>query len=400
MYRPFCCFLAFLCLALSANEKYHNFFSAAKAADSFLVVKNNEKRQTVAAYMLPQNANMPLDRHDDRAFATLEAGTYVFPVKAGEVLSFAFPDIKVDNPENVFSMLLRFKQLETKDEAAFLMGNLLNHPSGLRFAALKRLRENGFFNTPFNKETALYFKDFYAKTKLSAPEKRFLLDAFAVCSFNQMTEVFILALSDRSAAKLSGGIFHEKNRTLFTRIVKEYISNEKLWATALWQSAYFVEDSEYVSKAMAHFDMENLHANSADFVPLLFSKGGSSSRNDEIIKRLLADSKNTRSFELYRTLSYWLNHVDAGNFKNETMQFLANNKSNRLIADGIVYPTMLSVLKKTGHPQADKLLLEYLKALKARNNRQLTEQVCILFKKANQPNPTLDSLINGLKQSL
>ena len=58
---------------------------------------------------------------------------------------------------------------------------------------------------------------------------------------------------------------------------------------------------------------------------------------------------------------------------------------------------MLAALKKSGHPQANRLLLEYLENPKMRNNKQLADQVCILFKKNNQPNPTLDELISSLK---
>jgi hypothetical protein len=79
------------------------------------------------------------------------------------------------------------------------------------------------------------------------------------------------------------------------------------------------------------------------------------------------------------------------------MLFLVNNKRNQYITESIIYPTMLSALKKSGYPQANKLLLEYLENLKMRNNQQLTDQVCVLFKKNNKPNPTLDELISSLK---
>ena len=148
---------------------------------------------------------------------------------------------------------------------------------------------------------------------------------------------------------------------------------------------------------MKWFDRKNFQNNSADFIPLLFVKTKNNSYNEGIIKSLLLKSKNTKSFELYQNLAYWLNHSNAENFNNEIIQFLINNKKNYYITESIIYPTMLSALKKSGHPQANKFLLEYLENLKLRNNKQLTDQVCILFKKNNQPNPTIDSLINGLK---
>ena len=148
---------------------------------------------------------------------------------------------------------------------------------------------------------------------------------------------------------------------------------------------------------MKWFDRKNLQNNSADFIPLLFVKAKNNSYNEGIIKSLLTGSKNTKSFELYRKLAYWLNHSKANDFKDEIMQFLINNKKNSYITESIIYPTMLSALKKSGHPQANRLLLEYLENLKMRNNKQLADQVCILFKKNNQPNPTIDSLIKSLK---
>ncbi len=387
----------FLYSILSAGSLYHNVLSAAKDADSFLVIKINEQRQIVVQYILPQNAKTPHDKQTFGRFNELKSGTYIFPLKSGEVLNFPYPELKVDNPESIYSLLLCFKQLQAKAEASFLIGNLLNQQSNIRFAALKRMQEIGFFNMPFNKNTATFFKKFYAKTNLSVPEKRLLLEAFAVSNFNQMTDVYILALSDHKISKLSGQIFYVKNRGLFTSIVKKYVSNEKLWKTALKQSEFFIEDKDFTNKAMKWFDRKNFQNNSADFIPLLFVKTKNNSYNEGIIKSLLLKSKNTKSFELYQNLAYWLNHSSAENFNNEIIQFLINNKKNYYITESIIYPTMLSALKKSGHPQANKLLLEYLENLKLRNNKQLTDQVCILFKKNNQPNPTIDSLINGLK---
>ena len=180
-------------------------------------------------------------------------------------------------------------------------------------------------------------------------------------------------------------------------IVKKYISNEKLWKIALKQSDFFVEDEDFVNNAMKWFDRKKPQNNSADFVPLLFAKTKRDYYNEIIIKELLTNSKNTKAFELYRKLAYWLNHSNADKFKDEIIQFLANNKRNPYISESIIYPTMLVALKKSGHPQTNKMLLEYLENLKMRKNKQLTDQVCILFKRNNQPNPTIDSLINSLK---
>ena len=387
----------FLCSMLSAGSLYHNALSASKNADSFLVVKINEQRQIVAQYMLPQNSKAPHNMQTSSRFSNLKSGTYIFPVKSGIALRFSYPELNTNNPENTYSLLMRFKQLQTKDESSFIMGNLLNQHSGIRFAALKRLQETGFFNQAFDKNTASFFKEFYAKTNLSVPERRLLLEALAIFNFNHMTEIYVLALSDHNISKLSGQIFYVKNRDLFKSIVKKYISNEKLWKTALEQSDFFVEDEDFVNNAMKWFDRKNPQNNSADFVPLLFAKTKHNRHNANIIKALLSNSKNTKSFELYRTLAYCLNHTQPDKYKDEIMQFLVNNKRNQYITESVIYPTMLSALKKSGHPQSNELLLEYLETLKTRNNKQLTDQVCILFKKSNTPNPTLDELISSLK---
>lgn len=387
----------FLCSMLPAGSLYHNAWSAAKDADSFLVVKINEQRQIVAQYMLPQNSKAPHNMQTSSRFSNLKSGTYIFPVKSGIALRFSYPELNMNNPENTYSLLMRFKQLQTKDEASFIMGNLLNQQSGIRFAALKRLQETGFFNQAFDKNTASFFKEFYAKANLSVPEKRMLLEAFSISNFNQMTEIYVLALSDHNISKLSGQIFYVKNRDLFTSIVKKYISNEKLWKIALKQSDFFVDDEEFADKAMKWFDRKNPQNNPPDFIPLLFVKTNNNYYNEGIIKGLLTNSKNTKSFELYKKLAYWLNHSQPDKYKDEIVQFLANNKRNQYITESIIYPTMLAALKKSGHPQANKMLLEYLENLKMRKNKQLTDQVCILFKRNNQPNPTIDSLINSLK---
>ena len=128
----------FLCSMLPAGSLYHNAWSAAKDADSFLVVKINEQRQIVAQYMLPQNSKAPHNMQTSSRFSNLKSGTYIFPVKSGIALRFSYPELNMNNPENTYSLLMRFKQLQTKDEASFIMGNLLNQQSGIRFAALKQ----------------------------------------------------------------------------------------------------------------------------------------------------------------------------------------------------------------------------------------------------------------------
>ena len=122
------------CSALSARNFYHNVLSAVKDADSFIVVKINDQRQAVAQYMLPQSAKVIKDKQLTAKFKNLSSGTYMFPVKSGELLSFPFPNLKVDSAENVYSLLLRFKQLQTTDEASFLTSNFLNQQSTIRFA--------------------------------------------------------------------------------------------------------------------------------------------------------------------------------------------------------------------------------------------------------------------------
>lgn len=387
------------CSTLSASSFYHNVLSATKDADSFLVVKINEQRQVIAQYMLPQSAGKLKNKQISERFGHLKSGTYVFPVKSGEMLRFPFPYLKMESAESVYSLLLRFKQLPINNESSFLIEILLNQPPALRFAALKRMQENGFFNSSFDRNAVAFFKDFYIKRNLSVPEKRLLLEVFAICNFNQMVEIYVFALSDYNISKLSGKIFYARNRDLFASIVKKYISNEKMWNAALKQSEFFVEDEEFVRNAMKWFDRKEPQKNSADFIPLLFAKARNNVNNCNggIIKALLTNSRNTKSFGLYQKLAYWLNRSKSNDFKDEIFQFLVNNKRNQYITESIIYPTMISALRKTGAHQADKILLEYLENLKMRNNKQLTDQVCILFKKNNQPNPTLDSLIDSLK---
>lgn len=388
--------LGFFSITTFAHEFYHNVLSAVKDADAFQIISVDTNHQVVAHYSLPHSSNRALKI---KKFSYLAPGTYIFPLKNGSLLKYAQPDLSVEHPETTYSFLLKFKQLPIEDETAFLIGHLSNQQPSMRFAALRRLQENRFFDSSFDKKTVSFFKDFFTKTKLSVLEKRFLLENFAICNFNHLTELYILALSDHSVAKLAGMIFHSKNQVLFSHIIKKYISNDFLWKVAIKQANFFVDDVSFVDIAMKRFDYKSPKNNSADFIPLLFAdtKKNDKAQNDVIIKKLLTNSKNTKSFELYRTLAYWLNHSDTSNFREEIMQFLINNKKNPYIADGIIYPTMLSALRKSGHPQADMMLLKYLEDLKARNNKPLTELVCILFKKKNQSNPTLDTLISNLK---
>ena len=394
-------FIAFLLLGAFSiptfsHEFYHNVLSAVKDADAFQIIKVNTNHQVIAHYSLPHSSNPALEINN---FSYLAPGTYILPLKKGSLLKYKQPDLSVEHPETTYSFLLKFKQLPIKDETEFLIGYLSTQQPSVRFAALRRLQENHFFDSSFDEKTIFFFKDFFTKAKLSVLEKRFLLENFAICNFNQLTELYIFALSDQSVAKLAGMIFYNKNQVLFSHIIKKYISNDSLWKVAIKQAKFFVDDVSFVNIAMKRFDYKSPQNNSADFIPLLFTntKKNDKAQNEAIIKRLLMNSKNTKSFELYRTLAYWLNHSDPSNFREEIMQFLINNKKNPYIADGIIYPTMLSALRKSGHPQANMMLLKYLEDLKSRNNKPLTELVCILFKKKNQSNPTLDTLISNLK---
>ena len=390
-------FSFFSCIAL-CDELYCNFLSAAKNADSFLAVELSGAKKIITCYSLPHNSKISADIQNINLFMRSKAGIYLFPAKNGRVLNFMHPYFSVKNPEITYSLLLRFQNMKIKDEAQFLIGNFLKQTdANIRITALKRMAENQFFNDPFEPNTARFFQNFYTDNSLSVPEKRLLLEYFAIRNFNPMTEVFILALSDSCTAKLSGKIFYAQNRDLFSSIIKKYVSNKKLWRTAIKQSDFFIEDKEFIDESMKWFDYKNPQNNPADFIPLFFSRTAKPKHNELIIKELLSDSKNTAAYELYRRLAFWLDQSNSKQFKNEIMQFLVQNRNNHGVTDGIIYPTMLSVLRKSGHPQATKMLLEYLIILKKRNNKPLAEKVCILFRKENQANPTLDELIQGLK---
>jgi len=384
--------------ALATDEVYPNVLSAAKCSDAFLIVKINRMQQVIACYSLPRQGKFSSSEKTIRPFRYIKPGSYMFPIKQGLLLNFKYPYLLVKNPENIYSLLLKFKQLPVEDEGIFLINNFLNLQTEVRFSALKRLQEIGFFNSHFNPDTTLFFRNFYTNEKLSVPEKRLLLENLATCNFNKFAELYILALSDHDVSKLSGHILNKKNRKLFSDIIKKYISNEKLWKIAIKHANYFIEDQDFVNLALQRFDYNNPQNNSADFIPLLLIPQKKSNRNAEIIKKLLVNSKNTKSFELYKNLAHGLNyHSDPIQFREEIMQFIVNNKKNQYIADGIVYPTMLLALKKSGHSQANKLLRDYLVELKNKNNRQLTDLVCVLFKNKNQQTPNLDFLINTLK---
>lgn len=376
---------------------YHNALSAAKEADSFLVVTVDELQQPMLRQVPPSSNTRPHTGLEAAKFANMPSGTYIFPVKTDEILDFPFTALRVEEPEHAYSLLMHFKQLQRKEEAAFLIGNCFNRPSQLRIAALKRIQENGFFDSPFDTNIAVFFNQLYEAGELNVIEKRLLLEAFAICNFNRMLEVYVLALTDNKVAKTAGRILNERNREFFAIILKRYIVNENLWKTAILQAEFLVGDSEFVDLAMKWYNMANPKENSPDFIPLLIAKAESNAAYSNIVKNLLVDSKNTRAFNLYRNMSYWLNFYDSVKYSKEIMQFLVNNRNNKYIADSIIYPEMLAAFKKAGHPQSTKMLLRYLEDLKHRNNKPLQEQVCLLFKDENHPNPTVDGLIESLK---
>ena len=385
------------CTMAQSGISYHNALSAAKDAENFGVARIDDKQKIASLYLLPHHSKVEKSMEKSIEEAKLKPGTYLFPVKNGTVLSFPFPFLDVNNPEEAVALLMRFRQLQKDQETPFIIGDLLNRRDSLRTVALMRLHEIGFFDHPFTKEHGIFFKNFYTRPDLTVFEKRMLLEYFAICNFRSMADVYILALSDPNVAKLSGIIFHRENPELFSSVIKKYIASEKLWKVAIRQSEFFVGDDDFVTRGMNWFDRKNPQENSPDFIPLLFARRRENNRNDAMIKHLLVNSKNTKSYELYRNLSYWLNLSDTKAFKDEIMLFLVNNRKNHYIADGIIYPTMLSALRKSGHPLANRMLLEYLENLKRRENKHLTELVCLLFKRPNQPNPTLDALISELR---
>ena len=271
-----------------AREFYHNVLSAVKDADAFQIINVDTNHQVVAHYSLPQSSKQALEI---KKFSYLAPGTYIFPLKKGSLLKYKRPDLSVEHPETTYSFLLKFKQLPIKDETIFIIGHLSNQQPSMRFATLRRLQENRFFDSSFDKKTVFFFKDFFTKTKLSVLEKRFLLENFAICNFNQLTELYILALSDQSVAKLAGMIFYRKNQVLFSHIIKKYISNDSLWKVAIKQAKFFVNDVSFVNIAMKRFDYKNPQNNSADFIPLLFAntEKNDKAQNEAIIKKLLVN---------------------------------------------------------------------------------------------------------------
>lgn len=384
-----------LCVAVHSAQFYHNGLSAVKDSDAFLIVRVNENQKIVLTYVLPQNIEQKHDQDDFLDLVNLKPGTYIFPLKEGRILRFAFPMLKVDDPEKVFSLFIRYRELQTKDEFKFFTTNVFRYQNSLRMVALKRLQETGFFDSLFDRQTIVFFKNFYANANLSVPEKRLLLECFALRNFRQMKEIYVSALADNRIGKFAGKIFHSNDPETFSAVTKRLLLDNNLWHVAVKNSEFLAGDHEFCTLAMKYFDYKNPYANAADFVPILFTH--KSKNNYMIIKMFLNESKNTHEYELYYRLSLCLNNYDPKPFKHEIMNFLASNRQNQYIADSIIFPTMISALRKAGHPKANDILFEYLHRLKKEGNKTLIELTCLLLKKENQPIPKLDDLIMEVK---
>lgn len=396
-----CHVIMFVAIGLVGNiiaAQYDNLFSAAKDANRFLIVEVSEKGTKTIRYALPQIPAMgEIAVSSEDLPALRHSGKYLLPMKNGKLLQYNPPSLSVDDPERVFSLLARFKDCSLNDEMGFMKNTILSSTmQSFREIALKRLLEIGAFEASFDKDSVAYFRELYFRSDLSVPEKKLLLGAFAKCNFLQMEEVFVITIADERTAQMAGTIFAEKNPDTFAKLMLKNIANDTLWPLAVRQSELMLHNEKFMKAALTRYDYKNPKGNRIGFVPILLTSKENVAKNQSAIKQLLTNSENTYSYELYRIVGTWLNRVDPTPYQDEIKTFLRNNRNNAYVKDGIIYPSMLAALHKAKYQDGVRLSLAYFRELKKKNNPQLTELVCILFKKQNQSNPTLDELIAEL----
>lgn len=378
---------------LCADALYPDALSASKVADGFWVVVKNGA-ETSVLYSLPR-PNHPNCGQGQQLPPIRQDGKYLLPHRTGQALQHKPPFLLSQDPERLYSLLLRYKACPPSEEGHFIQQHLLQNVSPqVREAALRRLVTIGFFKHSWNDKDSDFFRNLYMQKNLSVPEKRLLLEAFAQGNFYQMKDLYLISLNDSHLARLSGQIFSQMDREAFRAAVLQNAQNSELWQNALLQSELLAHDAEYSQSLLKYYDYQKPENNPNAFIPLLLAPTAPNAKTKNAVKQLLQKSQNTTQYERYHLLARWLYLTNAKPYQHEIVIFLQNNKTNSLITDSIIYPTMLAALDKTHMPGVEKLILDYLKKLKESPNRHLQELVCILFRSPRSPNPSLDELIS------
>ncbi len=393
-------FLLLLVTQAQAKEAVcGNFFNALKHSDKIIVIKiaangTIEALEKLNGDVFAETIHLP--DFFRRRFSS--PGSYLLPIKEQEAIPFFPPMPHAEASYSATSRLLEeYPQKATNNEFCFLKELVCaTNQALLREAALLEMREIGIFDSPLDGVDIDFFLKLYFRSELTIPERRLLLEELGKCNFMAMPEVFRDALQDLRLSALAGRIFAENDPQAFASLLQQYIRDDERWASAIRHSEFMIANMDFCQAALARYNYDAPPENAAGFIPLLLCAETDRGKNIMAVKYLLTHSKDTNAFELYRNLGSWLNKTDPEPYRKEIEYFLRNNRKNDYIYNSIVYPAMLAAFCKTADPGARQMAVNYLQYLRQENNLSLSEAVCLLFKGPEQPNPSLDELIETL----
>ena len=385
-----------------------DFWSAAKVADTFAVVKVERYKSSAFQKLLPllkgyKGEEVKLNKWIQ--FYAPNSGQYLIPVVKDrenyKVIGYGyrFPAYDSKTITAFLKQWKEFKALKADEETEFLKKQISTNLSlAMTHAALSRLLANGYFKVKLNKEDLDFWKKIILDSKLNLQLNTWLIGTLSRYNFATAKPIFEAALKDEKLTSVAAVQLARHNREDFRKQMLEWLKDDKMRKLALKNSFILMKDKEFVNTAMKYFknsDVEevkqylmillakdNIKGNAVireilskqpekykKLIPKIYMmiiRTGNPAWTDEILK--LAESTDQKGFYAYAkplALAYLCRHKKVEGFEL-TSKYLKSIKDDKrrqqqcLRTFSMVYrrhfslPQLNEFIKSAGNPKTKK----------------------------------------------
>ncbi len=252
--------------AVNARRALYNardFWSAAKRAEAFAVVKVEKYKSAVSEKLLP----LPKDYADEKVnisrwvqFYAPESGQYLVPVaKSKDVYNIVGMGYKLPpyNPKSVDAFVKQweeFKGLDQNKEVDFLK-KLINGKSSpeMLHSAIARLSEIGYFKSKLTKDDIAFWGKLIFDAKQPREFISYLIYNLTKDNFDKIQPILEQALKDGKLTTTVAPLLARRDAKRFKELMLEWLQDDKMRKLALRNSFILMKDKEFLDTAMKYF---------------------------------------------------------------------------------------------------------------------------------------------------
>ena len=253
-------------VAISAKRALRNardFWSAAKAVNTFAVVKIERYKSSTFQKLLPlpkgyKNEEVKLNKW--LQFYVPKSGQYLIPVFKDKEnykvigYSYRFPMYDSKTVDGFLKQWKEFKALKADEETEFLKKQISASSSlPMTHAALSRLQVNGYFKTKLNNNDIEFWSRIILNSTLNYQFKTWLIGSLGQHNFATAKPIFEAALKDEKLTSVAAVQLARNNREDFRKQMLGWLKDDKMRKLALKNSFILMKDKEFVDNAMKYF---------------------------------------------------------------------------------------------------------------------------------------------------